>query len=148
MTINKMKCLHGRISAPSNSRLMLPGPNPRKWGLTDLENWFETEGGINRRDGRVNFTQKDKECLDKICEALREELGVVRCPIHELNHGSFQIQLPIDESARFLVAMKHRVKTKKAYVSLQELERCLRRPRKALRKVTLRVYEILRKLPS
>jgi hypothetical protein len=121
---------------------VLLGPNSRKWGL-DVENWFETEGGINRRDGTMNFTQKDKECLDKICEALNAELGIIRCRMHQLTRGSFQIQLPIDESARFLVALRPRVKTRKAFDNLQGIERRLLRPRKTPRKVTLKVYEIL-----
>lgn len=114
--------------------------------MTDVEKWFETQGGVNRSHGTVNFTQKDKKCLDMICEALREKLGVVRCPIYELNHGSFQIQLPIDESAKFIVAMKSRVKTRRAYNGLLEIERVLLRPRKRPRKVTLRVFEILGKV--
>ena len=70
-------------------------PNCRRWTLTDGENWFETEGGINRRDGKADFTQLGREPLERLREGLKGKLGVLLCPINWLGNAGHHIRLPM-----------------------------------------------------
>ena len=105
-------------------------PNPREWDLQDVENWYETECSISRKNRRVNLAQKEREPLEKIAWALRTMLGIELCPIYPASVGGYQIELQLVESATFVKHFKGRVKTRKIRNDLEQLERLiLERPR-------------------
>jgi hypothetical protein len=110
--------------------LGLGEPNLREWDLQDVENWYETEGSIGRRNKNIQLTQKDREPLERICRALGRGLGIVNCPIHQSGKDAYQLQLPIEESANFVRYFKDRVKTRKAKADMEELERLIMGPSK------------------
>lgn len=89
-----------------------------------MENWYETEGSVGRRNKKILPSQKDRRPLEEICKVLRRELGIKRCPIAGTISG-YNIQLPIEESAKFVKFFKGRVKTAKAVRDLEELERLI-----------------------
>ena len=73
---------------------------------------------------------------------LAEELGIERCPISRTTNG-YNLQLTIEESAKFVKFFKGRVKTAKALRDLEELERLILGPAKHLRPERRRAREIL-----
>ncbi len=117
-------------------------PNHREWDLQDVENWYETEGSVGRMHKKIRFSQKDRRPLEEICKVLRRELGIKRCPIAQMSSG-YNIQLPIEESAKFVKFFKGRVKTAKALRDLKELERLILGPAKHLRRERKTAREIL-----
>ena len=96
-----------------------------------MENWFETEGSINRENKRVHISQKDTEPLEKIRRALEKELGISEGRIYT-GKTAGALQLPIEDSAKFVRHFKNRVKTEKARADLEELERLILAPAKVL----------------
>ncbi len=91
---------------------------------------------------KILFSQKDRRPLEEICKVLRRELGIERCPITHMSSG-YNLQLPIEESAKFVKFFKGRVKTTKALRDLEELERLILGPAKHLRRERRRAREIL-----
>jgi hypothetical protein len=124
------------------SQIGLGKPNQREWDLQDVENWFETEGSVGRRHKKVLISQKDRRPLEEICKVLRRELGFKNCPITHSSTG-YNLQLPIEESAKFVKFFKTRVKTAKALKDLEELERLILGPAKFVRRERRRAREAL-----
>lgn len=106
-----------------------------------MENWYETEGSVGRRNKKILISQKDRRPLEGICKALRRG-GLRDAPISGTSSG-YNIQLPIEESAKFVKFFKGRVKTAKALRDLEELERLILGPAKHLRRERSRAREIL-----
>ncbi|MDV3278235.1 MAG: hypothetical protein LYZ69_07200 [Nitrososphaerales archaeon] len=111
--------------------------------MQDVENWYEAEGTIGKTEGRVLISQKDREVLKKLCQALRRGLGIERCPIYAAGLDGYELQLPIDEAAKFVRYFKDRVKTKKARWDMEELEKAILRPVRQVRQVRRRARETL-----
>ena len=123
----------------SNSRYH---QNLRNWDLQDLENWFETEGSVAKRTGVVLITQKAREPLQKLRGALKKHAGLVGCPILKSGANAYAIRLGVEDSARFVMAFKKRVKIAKALKDLRAEQR-LRRKRKHYRGPARRAIQIL-----
>jgi hypothetical protein len=121
---------------------MASEPNHREWDLQDVENWYETEGSIGRKNKKVLFSQKDRRPLEEIGRVLQRELGFERCPISQMSSG-YNLQLPIEESAKFVGFFKGRVKTAKAFQDLDELEKLILGPARLVRRERRRAREIL-----
>jgi len=91
---------------------------------------------------KILFGQKDRRPLQEIRKVLRREPGVKGCPIARMRSG-YNLQLPIEESAKFVKFFKARVKTIKALRDLEELERLILAPAKLVRRERKRAREIL-----
>ena len=116
--------------------------NVREWDLQDVENWYETEGSINKMNKRIHISQKDTEPLERICEALERELGIRGCHIYTGRTPS-ALQLPIEDSAKFVRYFKDKVKTRKARADLEQLERLILAPAKCLTAKRIRARKTL-----
>jgi len=90
----------------------------------------------------ILFSQIDRRPLEKICKVLRRELGFKNCPIARMSTG-YNLQLPSEESAKFVKFFKARVKTAKALRDLEELEQLIRAPAKLVRRERRRAREAL-----
>jgi hypothetical protein len=110
--------------------------------LQDVKNWYETEGSIGRGNKKIVFSQEDRRPLEEIREVLRRESGFKKCTISRMSTG-YNLQLPIEESARFVKYFKERVKTAKATNNSEELQRLILAPAKLTRRERRRAREIL-----